>query len=294
MPFTTPALPAPVRRRSLLLAAAASPFLPVAAAAPSASQQLQALETAATGRLGVAAFGAGGASLLHRAEERFPACSTFKLLLASAILARSAQDPGLLQQRIRYTAADLVSYSPITEKHVADGQTVAELCAAALQYSDNSASNLLMRTLGGPPAVTAYAHAIGDTSFRLDRWETDLNSAIPGDTHDTCTPAGMARSLQTLLLGDALALPQRTQLKDWMLGNTTGATRIRAGVPADWRVADKTGAGSYGTTNDIGVVWSPAGTPVVLAVYFTQPDKGAPMRNDVVAATTRIAVQALV
>ena len=293
MPSSTPALPVNAHRRSLLLAAAASPFLPVAAAAPSASQQLQALETAAAGRLGVAAFGAGSARLQHRAGERFPACSTFKLVLASAILARSAQDTGLLQQRIRYAASDLVSYSPITEKHVASGQTVAELCAAALQYSDNSASNLLMRLLGGPPAVTAFAHAIGDSSFRLDRWETDLNSAIPGDPRDTCTPAGMAHSLQALLLGDALALPQRTQLKDWMLGNTTGATRIRAGVPADWRVADKTGAGSYGTTNDIGVVWSPAGTPVVLAVYFTQPDKGAPMRNDVVAAATRIAVQAL-
>nr|WP_315430588.1 class A beta-lactamase [uncultured Albidiferax sp.] len=291
MPSSTPALPVNTRRRSLLLAAAASPFLPVAAAALSPSQQLQALETAAAGRLGIAAFGVG--SLLYRADERFPACSTFKLVLASAILARSAQDPGLLQQRIRYTASDLVSYSPITEKHVASGQTVAELCAAALQYSDNSASNLLMRLLGGPPAVTAFAHAIGDSSFRLNRWETDLNSAIPGDPRDTCTPAGMAHSLQALLLGNVLALPQRTQLKDWMLGNTTGATRIRAGVPAAWQVADKTGAGSYGTTNDIGVVWSPAGMPVVLAVYFTQPNKGAPMRNDVVAAATRIAVQTL-
>jgi beta-lactamase class A len=183
-----------------------------------------------------------------------------------------------------------VAYSPVTQQHLREGMTVAELCAAALQYSDNTAGNQLMKILGGPAAVTAFARSIGDASFRLDRWETALNSAIPGDLRDTCTPGGMAGNLQRLLLQDTLGGPQRQQLATWLRGNTTGATRIRAGVPAGWAVADKTGAGDYGSVNDIGVLWTPAGVPMVLTVYLTQPRKDASGRNDVVAAAARIVV----
>lgn len=259
-----------------------------------ASGPLAKLEAEAGGRLGVMAFDtASGRRIAHRADERFPACSTFKMLAAAAVLARSADDPGLLQRRMRYPASALVTYSPVTEKHVADGMTVAELCAAALQYSDNTAGNLLMKQIGGPAGVTAYARSIGDETFRLDRWETELNTAIPGDPRDTCTPAAMARNLQRLLLGDALPAAPRAQLEAWMRGNTTGATRIRAGVPPGWAVADKTGAGDYGVVNDIGIAWPPNRPPIVLAIYFTQERKDAPMRNDVVAAAARIAATAL-
>lgn len=148
------------------------------------------------GRLGVAALNpADGTQIRHRANERFPMCSTFKVILAAAILDRSAHDAERLERRVRYSKVDLVTYSPVTAKHVAAGLTVAELCAAALRFSDNTAANLLMRLLGGPTAVTAYARAIGDDKFRLDRWETALNAAIPGDRRDTTTPAAMAQSL---------------------------------------------------------------------------------------------------
>jgi beta-lactamase class A len=93
-----------------------------------------------------------------------------------------------MQRRIHYTQSDLVTYSPITEKHVRDGMTISELCAAALQYSDNTAGNLLMKVLGGPSAVTAYARSIGNSEFHLDRWETELNTCIPGDFRDSTTP----------------------------------------------------------------------------------------------------------
>lgn len=282
-------------RRTFLLAAAALPFASAWAAArsdaASAHLQLQQLERAFDGRLGLFALNTGnGAQLGYRATERFPVCSTFKVLLAAAILQRSTQTPGLMQQRIQYIKRDLVSYSPISEKHLETGMTVAELCAAAVQYSDNTASNLLMKLLGGPAGVTAYARSIGDAEFRLDRWETDLNTAIPGDPRDTSTPEAMGRSVQRLALGDALQAPQREQLQTWLRGNTTGATRIRAGVPSAWQVGDKTGTGDYGTTNDIAVLWPPQRAPVVVAVYVTQQAQDAKARNDVVASAARIVV----
>ncbi|AOY00032.1 class A beta-lactamase [Jeongeupia sp. USM3] len=289
-------------RRTLLLAAATTPFaLALAkvrageASAPNAaSAQFSALEKKYRGRLGVCLLDtASGVQTGYRADERFAFCSTFKVMLAGAILERSTRVAGLLQQRISYKQSEVVSYSPVSGKHVADGMTVSGLCAAAVQYSDNTAANLLIKLLGGPAAVTAFARSIGDREFRLDRWETALNSAIPGDPRDTTTPAAMARSLQTLALGDALPLPQRTQLQDWLRGNTTGDKRIRAGVPAGWRVGDKTGSGDYGTTNDIAVLWPPGRAPVVLAVYFTQPDAKAKWQDEVIAAATRIAVSAL-
>lgn len=286
----------------MLIAATVSPFaafVPAIAAAGTTgitlSQRLAALEQASGGRLGVAAVQAAtGAPLVaHRADERFPFCSTFKMMLSAAVLSRSETEPRLLQRRLPYGREHLISHSPVTEKHAGAGMTVAELCAATLQYSDNTAANLLIDLLGGPAAVTAFARGIGDDTFRLDRTELSLNTAIPGDPRDTTTPLAMARSLQRLAVGDALGAPHRKQLMDWMLGNTTGAERIRAGVAADWAVADKTGTGSYGTTNDIAVILPPGKPPVVLTVYFTQRDAGARARNDVIASATRIAIEAL-
>ncbi|HWT55148.1 MAG TPA: class A beta-lactamase [Rhodocyclaceae bacterium] len=255
--------------------------------------RLAELERKMGGRLGLSALNtANGQRIDFRADERFPVCSTFKLILAGAILKHSVQDAALLQKIIHYSTGDLVAWSPLTEKHLADGMSIAALCAAALQYSDNTAANLLMKELGGPEAVTAYAHSIGNKHFRLDRWETELNSAIPGDPRDTATPASMADSLRMLTLGDALPSAQRTQLNEWMLGNTTGAKRIQAGVPADWKVGDKTGTGDYGSANDIGIVWPPGKKPMVLAIYHTHNDAKATANNEIIAAAARIVVEA--
>lgn len=299
IPYTMNELTPSPARRKLLLAAAAAPLLSACASTlggsrtAAAQARLAALESASGGRLGVAAVNLGDqAQLGHRQDERFPLCSTFKVLAAGAILRRSQQDDSLLQRRILYAQGDLVTYSPITGKHLADGLTIAELCAAALQYSDNTAANLLLKVLGGPAAVTAFARSLGDRETRLDRWETELNSAIPGDPRDTGTPAAMMRNLRQLALGDALALPQREQLQDWLRGNTTGAARIRAGVPHGWQVGDKTGTGSYGSTNDIAVLWPPARPPIVLATYYTQKQQDADYRSDVLASAARIVVEA--
>lgn len=288
-------------RRSLLLAIASVPLISSCGVLPAAqSSQVAAdagfrdLETSLDGRLGVFALDTGsGRQLAYRAAERFPMCSAFKAILAGAILERSTRDDGLLARRIRYSANDLVSYSPITEQNAGSGMLVSELCAAAVRYSDNTAANLLLTIVGGPAGLNAYARSAGDNSFRLDRWETDLNSALPGDPRDTTTPEAMTRHLFRLVLGTLLPEAQRLKLQDWLRGNTTGDTRIRAGVPVDWTVGDKTGTGSYGTANDIAVLWPPQQKPIVLTIFTTRREKDAQARNDILASAAKIVAETL-
>lgn len=288
---------APLRRLLLLVCVTltlVAVYLPVQANMKTSQQkQFAELEQKADGRLGVSLIDtATGHEISYRGNERFPFCSTFKVLVAGAVLHQSMARPGLLRQKVLYNRADLVPHSPLTEKRLTLGMTVAELCAATLQYSDNTAANLLMRQLGGLQGVNRFARSIGDASFRLDRWETALNSALPGDERDTTTPSAMAASLKKLVLGDVLAVPQREQLIDWMKANTTGDAGIRAGVPAGWTVGDKTGSGGYGTTNDIAVLWPQKGAPLVLAVYFTQYQPNAGSRRDIIAEAARLLMAA--
>jgi beta-lactamase class A len=283
-------------KRRTLLAAAALPLVPsLSFATTVVSRPFSSLEAKSGGRIGVALIDTGtGHEMGNRENERFPFCSTFKTIVGAAVLARSVKEQGFLEKRLRYTQADIKPHSPVSEKHVADGMTTAALCAATIQYSDNAAANILMKELGGPAAITAYARTLGDTTFRLDRWETELNSAIPGDERDTTTPLAMARTLQKLLVDDGLPPAQRQQLKDWMVGNTTGDTRIRAGVPKGAIVGDKTGTGgSYGVANDIGVIWLPGRAPIVLAIFTHSTDKAAEASSEIVARATKIALSRL-
>lgn len=242
-----------------------------AGATEDASAEFRRLEGPVGGRLGVAALRVSdGKRLEYRANESFPFCSTFKVLLVADLLARSVHDADLGNRLLRYSSENLVSYSPVTKKRLESGMTVFELCAATIQYSDNTAANLLIELAGGPPSVTRYARSLGNESFRLDRMEIELNSAVPGDLRDTVSPRDMTDCLNALLLGDALPASQRKTLLDWMLGNTTGAKRIRAAVPENWRTADKTGTGYQGTFNDIAVLLPPEGSPIVLSLYYTR------------------------
>lgn len=293
-------------RRSFLLALLATPLL--GACAPlwastsrwpqemDLKKQLAALEREAQGRLGLCLLNtANQQRFSYRGDERFPVCSTFKALLVAAILKQSMRDTKLLQQHQIFSGQEVQAsgYAPITSQHIGSGMTIAELCAATIQYSDNAAANVLLKVLGGPRALTAFVRDVGDLHFRLDRWEPELNSAIPGDVRDTSTPVAMTKTLYRLILGDALGLTQRAQLADWLKGNTTGDKRIRAGVQTGWPVGDKTGTGAYGSTNDIAVIWPPKARPLVLSVYFSQHAKDAATRDDVVALATRIALQAV-
>jgi beta-lactamase class A len=250
------------------------------------------IEAESSGRLGVAALDtADGSRAGHRMDERFAMCSTFKLLAAAAVLARVDAGKEHLDRRVIYPKSDLVTYSPITEKHVGDGMTLSELCEAAITVSDNTAANLLLASLGGPDGVTAFARSLGDTMTRLDRIETALNEATPGDPRDTTTPTAMLANIRALVLGDALSPPSRDQLKAWMLANKTGGGRLRAGLPGDWAVGDKTGSGEYGTTNDVGVIWPPGRAPIVVTIYFTETKAALEQRIAVLASVGRAVAQ---
>lgn len=289
-------------RQTALMASALIPLLltssPLWAQAPqdtvAIGKKLAELEKSTGGRLGVVLINtADNSQIVYRGDERFPMCSTSKVMAASAILKQSETQTSLLNQRVEIKKSDLVNYNPITEKHLDGGMTIAELTDATLRYSDNTAMNKLIAQLGGPAKVTQFARSIGDKTFRLDRTEPTLNTAIPGDERDTTTPAAMAKTLQNLTLDNALAEPQRKQLVEWMKKNTTGGASIRASLPTTWTVADKTGSGSYGTTNDIAVIWPENQPPVVLVTYFTQPQKEAKSRNDVLAAAAKIVTEGL-
>lgn len=252
--------------------------------------KLSELETRAKGRLGVFAIHERtGEEIRFRSEERFPMCSTAKAIIVGAILKKSMNERSFLKKHIAYTRKDLegVGHAPITRKNVVHGMTVGELAAATMQFSDNAAANLLLKELNGPPEVTTFARSMGDRIFELVRWEPDLNSALPGDTRDTSSPEAMAKSLRQLAFGEVLADEQRSLFIDFLKGNTTGGSRIRAGAPSGWTVGDKTGTCAFGTTNDIGIVWHPNGAPVIVTIYFTQDSPTSPPRDDVIAAATK-------
>ena len=284
-------------RRLALTALSAIPFVQLGGCAsldagPATDARFAALERDLNGRLGVFALDTGsGRTLGYRQDERFAMLSTFKPIAAAAVLSLAAKEPGFLQRRIRYTKADLVTYSPVTEDHLDDGMTLEELCAAAVIYSDNSAANLLMRETDGPSGVTRFARTIGDATFSLDRWETALNSAIEGDPRDTTTPAAMVSTLRSLVLGNALPARERALLTGWLLDCATGAERIRAGVPAGWRVGDKTGTGAFGSANDVGVIWPASGAPIVLAIFTVQKSTDSKARSDLVASAARVVAE---
>ncbi|WP_299811910.1 class A beta-lactamase [uncultured Roseibium sp.] len=236
-------------------------------------------------RVGVAVIDTEtGKSWSHLADERFPLNSTFKAFLCAALLDKGEAgdlDPAL---RVKIRQEDLVSYSPVTEKKIgSDGMTLLELCEATVTISDNAAANLVFEQIGGPDGLNRFLRGIGDTETRLDRREPELNSGHPGDERDTTTPAAAAATLQTLLLGDALSADARAQLTRWMEDNKVGDDTLRAGLPQDWRIADKTGAGGNGSRNDIGVIWPTGRAPVVIAVYITGTTASFVARNGAIA-----------
>jgi beta-lactamase class A len=286
------------RRTALKQALAALPaLLPwrlhAQTATAEADRTLAGLEARHGGRLGVAVLDTGsGARLERRAHERFAMCSTFKTLAAALVLARVDRNDERLDRRVVFAKGDLVTYSPVTEKRVgAPGMTLAELCEAAITLSDNTAGNLLLASVGGPAALTAYLRSIGDAVTRLDRIETDLNEATPGDPRDTTTPAAMLETVRRVVVGDALgdvlSAASRERLTSWLVANRTGDARLRAGFPKDWRVGDKTGSGNHAATNDVAVVWPPGRPPLVVAVYYAESSASDGARNGILADVAR-------
>jgi beta-lactamase class A len=263
-----------------------------AAATPDDSA-FTALERAHGGRLGVYAIDTGsGQTMAHRAHERFPMCSTFKLLAVGAVLSRVQHGNEDLARQVAFSRNDLLSYAPVTRERLGRNFTaqisIAELCAAAIEYSDNTAANLLLHSMLGPAGVTGFARSIGDRDTRLDRNEPTLNTAIPGDVRDTTTPSVMATDAHALVLGTLLEPRLRTRLKTWLLDCKTGLTSLRAGLPATWRMGDKTGSGAHTTANDVAIAWPPGRAAIVIAAYYTASSATDNQADATLASVARI------
>jgi beta-lactamase class A len=277
-----------MHRRSFLAGLAATVASLRARAAPSAEERLDLankrlaeIEAREGGRLGVFVRDTGtGSTLEHRTDERFPMCSTFKLLAAAAALKRVDEGAERLDRRIAYGPSDLLNYAPIAKAHVAEGaMTLSDLCAAAIDWSDNTAANLILQAIGGPASFTQFARSLGDSVTRLDRNEPRLNEATPGDKRDTTSPRAMAADMQKVLLGDTLSEASRLKLEAWLIGDKVGDKRLRAGLPSSWRIGDKTGSGERGSTNTIAIIWPPERAPLIATVYYTESSAPMDARN---------------
>ena len=252
---------------------------------------MEALERSVGGRLGVSVLNTGtGVALGWRQDERFPMCSTFKMLLAGQVLSRVDAGQEKLDAQVTFDRSALVSYSPVIEKFAGKApMTVDALCDAIVTVSDNGATNLLLERVGGPAGFTAYMRSLKDQVTRLDRIEPAMSESKPGDVRDTTSPLAMLTSMQTLTLGTALSPASRDKLVAWLLANTTGDNCLRAGAKG-WKVGDKTGAGPD-TRNDVGLLWPPCGgAPILVTSYLTEC-KAEPKARD--AALAAVAAEVI-
>jgi beta-lactamase class A len=263
-------------------------------AANRVADRIAAINARVGGRIGVAALDTGtGQHIEFKANERFPMCSTFKVLAAAAVLKLVDEGKEHLDRMVAYGKEDILEYAPVTKEHLKDGRmALGNLCAAAIEQSDNTAGNFLLRTIGGPSGLTSFLRALGDETTRLDRMEPDLNTAIPGDERDTTTPAAIRDDWVRLLTGDVLSPASRRQLETWLAGNKTGAQMIRAGVPTTWRVGDKTGRGDNGATNDVAVLRPPNRPPIFFAIYSVGSAAAANERTATVAEVAHVVAEA--
>lgn len=265
----------------------ASSFATAASALDTAklAEAVQAEEKILQARVGMAVFDANtGETWQYRGNERFPLNSTHKAFSCAALLAKVDRESIALDQTVSIRQQMLVTYSPITEKSLAPKtMTLRELCHAAVSYSDNTAANVVLDAIGGTSGFTAYMRSIGDEKTRLDHHEPDLNEARPGDVHDTTTPDAIVESLRKLLLGDVLSARSRAELKQWMLDDQVADALLRAALPADWKIADKTGAGGYGSRSIVAVIWPPSKPALVVGIYVTQTSASMQASNQAIA-----------
>ncbi|EMI9087279.1 beta-lactamase 3 [Bacillus cereus BAG3O-1] len=256
------------------------------------NQSFAKLEKEYDAKLGIYALDTGtNQTIAYHSDDRFAFASTSKSLAVGALLRKNSLEA--LDQRITYTHEDLSNYNPITEKHVDTGMTLKELADASVRYSDSTAHNLILKQLGGPSEFEKILREMGDTVTTSERFEPELNEVHPGETHDTSTPEAIAKTLQSFTLGTALPIEKRELLVDWMKRNTTGDKLIRAGVPKGWEVADKTGAGSYGTRNDIAIIWPPNKNPIVLAILSNHDKEDAEYDDKLIADATKVVLNTL-
>jgi beta-lactamase class A len=266
------------------------------ASAQPVGAKLAELEKRVGGRLGVCAIDTRfGGVIGHRMDERFAMCSTFKLSLAAAMLEQADKGKLSLDKPITYGKDDIVPNSPVTEDNLSKGSmTIKALSEATQKTSDNAAANLLLKQIGGPAGLTQFYRRHGDNVSRLDRYEPAMNEFKPGDQRDTTSPYAYAMLVENILTGSILSTASRELLIQWMIDTKTGLKRIRAGVPKEWRVGDKTGTGMPGKYNDVAICWPPRQPPLIVAIYYQSASPSMDMRDEdqkVLADAARLIVE---
>ncbi|TVP43000.1 MAG: class A beta-lactamase [Halomonas sp.] len=281
-------------RSALLVCLLFTPVTVIAQEDP-VRKELQRIEQELEARIGFAAHDlATGQRWEVNADQRFAMSSTFKTLACGALLQRVDNGQEQLETEVSFSSSDLVTHSPVTEQY-ADQQSMSlfELCEATMTTSDNTAANLVLQALGGPETITQFASSLGDPITRLDRWETELNEAQPGDERDTTTPNAMLANLEQLVLGDVLSPDAKRQLQEWMIGNAVADGLFRAAMPSDWVIADRTGAGGFGSRSITAIIWPPEREPMVVAFYITETDASFEDRNAAIASLGRVIQETL-
>ena len=256
---------------------------------PAIQASIQKIEQALGGRVGVSWYDENSSRQWHyRGDEAFPLTSTFKAFACAALLARVDAKQEDLQRQVAIQKQELITYSPVTEKFTGKTLSTADLCAAAVTLSDNTAGNLVLESIGGPAGFTRFMQALGDQKTVLSRWEPDLNEATPGDTRDTTSPNAAVQSLRTLVSGDALSQDSRQTLIGWLRDDQVADQLIRSYLPESWIIGDKTGAGGYGSRAIIAVIWPPQKKPIYLAIYLTQTDASMEKRNQALVDISKL------
>lgn len=243
------------------------------------------------GRLGVFALDTGtGRTLAYRADERFLMCSTFKGLLAALVFARVDAGQESLSRMISYTERDLIFTSPVTKANVGKGaMSVGDLTQAILEYSDNTAAILLMRSAGGPPGLTKFVRGLGDTVTRSDRYEPKSNQY--SGTLDTTSPRAIVGSAHKILLGVVLKPKSRARLEAGMAACKPGVRRIRASLPEGWLIGDRPGENVTEESNDYAIVRPPSRAPLLISTYYDAPNTNTPDREAVIRAAGSVFVK---
>jgi beta-lactamase class A len=261
------------------------------AMAESADKTLKRIRERIGGRLGVHSLDSQSGKRWGSDENsRYAMASTFKLLLAAALLWQIDRRAFTLEHSLVIEPKDLLPNSPVVDARVAagaDSMTLRDLCAAAVTQSDNAAANVLLDGMGGPSALNDFFRTLGDETSRLDRREPALNQNVPGDQRDTTTPRVMVDSMLKIFTQDVLSIPSRALLLEWMVASRTGLDRVRAGLPRSWNPGDKTGTGENGAFNDLVVAYPPRRRPVFVAVYMSDSKLGP---KDLAAAHAEIGI----
>lgn len=283
-----------IASRTAALIVLLAAWIPLGSATARESGILRAAQDAASSlkaRVGVAVYDTGNGQVWrYHADERFPMASTSKTLVCAALLRRG--EP-LMSQQVLIRKGDVQSYAPVLKNRVGQKVSASDLCAITLRTSDNTAVNAVLDVLGGPSSVTSFLRSMGDRTTRLDRNEPALNEGTPGDERDTTTPDAMVETLRRLVLGSVLDEASRMQLTEWLIGNEVAGPLLRASVPADWRVADRSGAGGFGTRGIAAVMWPPDRDPVVAAIYLTETAASLEERNAAIASIGRAIANAV-